>query len=92
MAKHEHGPDCDHDHDHGHDHAHDDETPARESINLDWGWAGRATEDPEERTAADAHNWGRRVNWKDGDPVPAPILSSLPVRSRSRGRWDGDGM
>lgn len=89
---HSHDHDHDHGHDHAHDHAHDEETPARESINLDWGWAGRATEDPEERTAADAHNWGRRVNWKDGDPVPAPILSSLPVRSRSRGRWDGDGM
>lgn len=89
---HEHGHDHSHDDEHGHDHSHDDETPARETINLDWGWSGRATEDPEERTAADAHNWGRRVNWKDGDPVPAPILSSLPVRSRSRGRWDGDGM
>ena len=21
-----------------------------------------------------------------------PILSSIPVRTRSRGRWDGDGM
>ena len=32
------------------------------------------------------------ATWKEGDPIPAPILSSLPVRSRSRGRWDGDGM
>ncbi len=86
----------DHDHDHSHDeagHSHDaEETPARESINLDWGWSGRDTEHPDERTNKHAHNWGTRVDWKDGDPVPAPIISSLPVRSRSRGRWDGDGM
>lgn len=97
---HGHSHDHDHDHDHSHDeghshehaHAHDEKTAERESITLNWGWSGRDTEHPEDRTHADAHNWGRKVAWKDGDPVPAPILSSLPVRSRSRGRWDGDGM
>ncbi|WP_300678006.1 DUF4437 domain-containing protein [Nocardioides sp.] len=91
---HEHGHDHDHDHSHEHEHSHDETpaAPARELIDLDWGWSGRATEHPEDRTHRDAHNWGRPVTWKEGDPVPAPILSSLPVRSRSRGRWDGDGM
>ncbi|WP_194289032.1 MULTISPECIES: DUF4437 domain-containing protein [unclassified Nocardioides] len=104
---HEHGHDHSHDDEHGHDHSHDDEhghdhehghehshdeTPARETINLDWGWSGRDVEHPDERTGKFAHNWGTRVDWKDGDPIPAPIISSLPVRSRSRGRWDGDGM
>lgn len=89
---HDHDHDHDHDHAHGEDHHHGEETPARESINLDWGWSGRKTEHPDERTGELAHNWGARVDWKDGDPVPAPIISSLPVRSRSRGRWDGDGM
>ena len=46
----------------------------------------------DERTDANAHNWGAGRVWTPGDPYPAPILSSLPVRSRSRGRWDGDGM
>ncbi|NPC97609.1 DUF4437 domain-containing protein [Nocardioides sp. zg-DK7169] len=90
---HEHGHDHSHDDEHGHDHEHShDETPARETINLDWGWSGRDVEHPDERTGKFAHNWGTRVDWKDGDPIPAPIISSLPVRSRSRGRWDGDGM
>ena len=80
-----------HNHTHSHDHSHE-EAPQREVIDLDWGWSGRDVEDPEERTASDSHVWGRRLNWKDGDPIPAPILSSLPVRSRSTGRWDGDGM
>ena len=90
---HDHSHDHDHDHEHGeHTHTHEDAPAEREVINLDWGWSGRDTEDPEDRTAADQHIWGRRLNWKDGDPIPAPILSSLPVRSRSTGRWDGDGM
>jgi len=91
---HDHSHDHDHDHEggHSHEHSHDEAPAAREVINLDWGWSGRDTEDPEERTAPDAHNWGRKINWKDGNPMPAPIISSLPVRSRSRGRWDGDGM
>ncbi len=92
----------DHDHDHSHDHAdeghthsdeeHTHEPQAREMIDLDWGWSGRETEHADERTDAGAHNWGQGRPWKKGDPIPAPIISSLPVRSRSRGRWDGDGM
>ncbi len=89
----------DHDHSHGdehdHGHSHDEaatEESARERIDLDWGWAGKAVEHRDERTGELAHNWGARVTWEDGDPIPAPIISSLPVRSRSRGRWDGDGM
>lgn len=39
-----------------------------------------------------SHNWGEGMPWQQGDPIPTPILSTLPVRSRSRGRWDGDGM
>lgn len=89
---HSHEDGHEHTHSHEHTHEHDEAAPAREVINLDWGWSGRDVEDPEERTAPDAHVWGRRLNWKDGDPIPAPILSSLPVRSRSTGRWDGDGM
>jgi hypothetical protein len=52
----------------------------------------RSLEHPDERTDARRHNWGAGRPWKPGDPTPAPIVSSLPVRSRSRGRWDGDGM
>lgn len=52
----------------------------------------RDLEHPEERTDSHSHNWGAGRAWKAGDPIPAPIVSSLPVRSRSRGRWDGDGM
>jgi len=90
---HEHSHDHDHDHSHGdHDHSHEPAEAAREVINLDWGWSGKAVEHRDERTGPHAHNWGTRVDWKDGDPIPAPIISSLPVRSRSRGRWDGDGM
>ena len=49
-------------------------------------------EHADERTDALSHNWGAGRAWKEGDPTPAPIISSLPVRSRSRGRWDADGM
>ncbi|GAA2737752.1 DUF4437 domain-containing protein [Actinocorallia aurantiaca] len=77
----------DHDHDHGHDHSHEPETPA-----LDWGADPASLEHADERTDAGAHNWAHGRAWKPGDPIPAPIISSLPVRSRSRGRWDGDGM
>ncbi|MFI9558606.1 DUF4437 domain-containing protein [Nonomuraea endophytica] len=59
---------------------------------LDWGADPASLEHPDERTDAGAHNWGTGRAWKPGDPIPAPIVSSLPVRSRSRGRWDGDGM
>jgi hypothetical protein len=64
-----------------HDHPH-----------LDWGADPSSLAHRDERTDAHAHNWGRGRPWKEGDPIPGPILSSLPVRSRSRGRWDGDGM
>jgi hypothetical protein len=82
-----HGHDHDHDHEHGHDHDHG--APA---LSLDWGTPVAELEHPEERTDEGAHNWGHGRKWNQGDPIPAPILSSLPVRSRSRGRWDGDGM
>lgn len=88
----------DHDHDHDgsdHDHSHGEpghDEPGRESIDLDWNWSGRDTEHAAERTDEHAHNWGAGRKWQDGDPIPAPILSSMPVRSRSAGRWDGDGM
>jgi hypothetical protein len=52
----------------------------------------RSLEHADERTDQHSHNWGAGRPWKPGDPIPAPIVSSLPVRSRSRGRWDGDGM
>lgn len=74
-----------HDHDHGHDHTH-------EPVELSWDVDPRAMEHAAERTDAHAYNWGAGRVWKPGDPIPAPILSTLPVRSRSRGRWDGDGM
>jgi hypothetical protein len=61
-------------------------------LHLDWGADPTGLEHHDERTDAHAHNWGRGRPWKEGDPIPGPILSSLPVRSRSRGRWDGDGM
>jgi hypothetical protein len=67
----------------GHDHEHSA---------VDWGADPMSLEHRDERTDAHAHNWGRGRPWKEGDPIPGPILSSLPVRSRSRGRWDGDGM
>ncbi|GAA5071043.1 DUF4437 domain-containing protein [Nocardia iowensis] len=66
----------------GHGHAHA----------FDWGADPHALEHPHERTDSGAHNWGHGRSWTEGDPIPAPILSTLPVRSRSRGRWDGDGM
>ncbi|MFN8169171.1 MAG: DUF4437 domain-containing protein [Candidatus Nanopelagicales bacterium] len=95
-----------HDHDHAddghsHDHVH---VPGEEGHvhygavdpaqlpGTDWGRDPQLLEHPDERTDANAHNWGAGRVWTPGDPYPAPILSSLPVRSRSRGRWDGDGM
>ncbi|HYH72811.1 MAG TPA: hypothetical protein VD764_06305, partial [Nocardioides sp.] len=83
-----------HDHDHGHSHSHDgdDHGHSHEAADVDWGWSGADTEHADERKDEDAHNWGAGRKWQQGDPIPAPILSSMPVRSRSRGRWDGDGM
>lgn len=74
-----------HDHDHEHDHEH-------APVTLKWDVDPRAMEHPAERTDEHAYNWGAGRAWKPGDPIPAPILSTYPVRSRSRGRWDGDGM
>jgi hypothetical protein len=95
-----HGHDEGHDHGHGHAHEHGEaeghvhygsvdpgQLPA-----TDWGRDPQLLEHPDERTDAHSHNWGAGRVWTPGDPYPAPILSSLPVRSRSRGRWDGDGM
>jgi Domain of unknown function (DUF4437) len=71
----------------GHGEGHESEPS-----DVDWGADPAGLEHRDERTDGHAHNWGRGRPWKEGDPIPAPILSSLPVRSRSRGRWDGDGM
>lgn len=72
-----------HDGEHGHDH---------EPLAVDWGADSTELEHPDQRLDAHAHNWGQGRPWKAGDSIPGPIISSLPVRSRSRGRWDGDGM
>ncbi|MGI9667033.1 MAG: DUF4437 domain-containing protein [Acidimicrobiia bacterium] len=78
----------DHDHDDDHSHDHDD-LPSSEEL----GWQDPSSiEHPEERTDAKRHDWGAGRVHEDGDRIPMPILSSIPVRSRSRGRWDGDGM
>ena len=74
---------------HGHDHDHED---GGDHVHLDWGADAQSLEHPHERTDEHAHNWGSGRAWRKGDPIPAPILSSLPVRSRSRGRWDADGL
>ncbi len=75
------------DHADGHDHPDHDEDRT-----VDWGTDPGTFEHADERTDSHAHNWGRGRAWQEGDPIPGPIVSSLPVRSRSRGRWDGDGM
>ncbi|ROO88501.1 uncharacterized protein DUF4437 [Actinocorallia herbida] len=83
-----HGHAHSHDHDHDHAHSHDEvEIPA-----LSFGPAPSTLEHADERTDHLSHNWGAGRAWKQGDPIPAPILSTLPVRSRSTGRWDGEGM
>ena len=98
QGGHGHEHDHEHGHDHGHDHDHDHgEAPTaqqaqREVISLDWGAAPEVLEHPTERTDELSHVWGAGRVWKQGEPIPAPILSSRPVRSRSRGRWNGDGM
>ncbi len=82
------GGHADDDHGHTHDHSHDD-LPSHAAM----GWQDPALlEHPGERTDEHRHHWGAGRVWTPGDPIPAPILSSLPVRSRSRGRWDADGM
>lgn len=80
-----HGEHGDHDHEHDHDHGHG-------PVNADWGADPGSLEHPDERTDDLAHVMGAGRVWKKGDPIPAPILSSRPVRSRTAGRWNGDGM
>lgn len=80
-----HGPGGAHDHDHDHDHG-------QEPVTADWGADPADLEHPDERTDEQRHNWGAGRMWKEGQPIPGPILSTLPVRSRSAGRWAGDGM
>ena len=79
----------DHDHSHGEGgHTHDSEHSHAE-------WLDPALlEHPDERTDAGAYNWGtgRKYEAGKGQPTPGPIISTMPVRSRSAGRWDGDGM
>ncbi|MBO2447879.1 DUF4437 domain-containing protein [Actinomadura barringtoniae] len=79
QGGHGHGPGGGHEHDHDHGQA-------------DWGADPRDLEHPDERTDEHSHNVGRGRAWKEGQPIPAPIPSTLPVRSRSTGRWSGDGM
>ncbi|WP_190823913.1 DUF4437 domain-containing protein [Saccharopolyspora pogona] len=67
----------------GHDH---------EPLAVEWGADPSTLEHPDQRVDAHAHKWGRGRPWKEPAPIPGPNISSLPVRSRSRGRWDGDGM
>lgn len=78
-----------HDHDHN-DGDHDHGTHAHKAL----GWPPPSDlEHPDERTDEHSHNWGTGRPWKRGTDKPLPpILSTLPVRSRSMGRWDGDGM
>ncbi|MDI2132431.1 DUF4437 domain-containing protein [Yinghuangia seranimata] len=86
--------DGDHTHDHDHDghggHGHDHGTHSH--VTLGWP-APESLEHPDERHDGQRHNWGVGRAWKRGvdQPLP-PIISTLPVRSRSLGRWDGDGM
>lgn len=83
-----HGDGSDHAHDHAHEHGE-----SHVHGYSDYGWPEpRTLEHPDERTDEHSHNWAAGRAWKQGEPIPAPILSSLPVRSRSIGRWDGDGM
>jgi hypothetical protein len=71
----------------GRSHAH---VPTHDAL----GWPAPDTlEHEDERTDGRRHNRGAGRSWQRGvsQPVP-PIISTLPVRSRSLGRWDGDGM
>jgi hypothetical protein len=83
----------DDDHGHGHGHDHGDSGAQVVASHGELGWPDPASlEHADERTDDHRHSWGAGRSWTPGDPIPAPILSSLPVRSRSRGRWDADGM
>lgn len=94
----EHGHDGSHDHDHDGGHEHDgshshDHDGSHSHSAADYGWLDpKLLEHAEERTDDRRHNWGAGRAWHQGEPMPGPILSTLPVRSRSTGRWDGDGM
>ena len=78
-----------HDHDHSHDddhgHSHD---AGRRRLGLD-----RSRHRARRRAHRRARpQLGRRSQVEGGRPDPRPDPLELPVRSRSRGRWDGDGM
>ena len=75
-----------HSHDHDHDHSHDDAPVA------DFGSDPHHYEREGERTDELSYNWGATHRASPTDPTQAPIISTLPVRSRSRGRWNGEGM
>ena len=61
-----------------HDHSHDGRprAHARARRRPRLGLERRDTEHADERTDDHAHNWGAGRNWQQGDPIPAPILSS----------------
>ncbi len=100
----EHSHEAGHDHDHSHDHGTGDVHVAGEEGHVHYGAVDPAQ--PPGATGCDPRSSSTRTSaptiaattgvraacWTPGDPYPAPILSSLPVRSRSRGRWDADGM
>lgn len=74
-----------------HDHEDDHDDPAH--THADYGWPDPSSlEHPGERTDAHSHNWAAGRPHHEGEQIPGPILSTLPVRSRTAGRWDGDGM
>ncbi|MFA1541951.1 DUF4437 domain-containing protein [Actinomadura monticuli] len=75
-----------------HDHDHDDHDHDHAQLELDWGPDPASLEHPDERTDDNSHNWGIGRAWQEGQQVPVPIISTLPVRSRSTGRWNGEGM
>jgi hypothetical protein len=84
---HSHGDGHDHVHVPGEDgHVHYGAVDPAQLPGTHWGRDPLLLEHPDERTDANAHDWGAGRVWTPGDPYPAPILSSLPVRSRSRGR------
>ncbi|MBX6748814.1 MAG: DUF4437 domain-containing protein [Micromonosporaceae bacterium] len=88
-----HGHSHDHEHSHSDEHSHDhDHSHDEAAAKVDWGADPRQYERTGERTDANAYNWGASYPTGPADPTMAPIISTLPVRSRSRGRWNGEGM
>ena len=79
-------------HDHGALDGHAGAVDPAALPGFDFGPDPESLEHTAERTDHLVHNWGAGRSWTPGDPIPAPIVSSLPVRSRSRGSWDADGM